>query len=101
MNITKERAKLEHMAHRVRTAMDEMAEMSTFFETEHLTRVAAWASGYDGDGAMYEAIPKGLIRKAGGRSSVIGLPADFALPDDSFVQDFGKEVNASIKALAA
>lgn len=101
IELTKERSKLENMAQRVLNAMDEIASMANFFESTHLIQVAAWASGYDGDGANYEALPNGLVRKAGGRSSVIGLPAGFTLPDDKFIRDFGKEVNMSIKALAA
>lgn len=96
--LSNERVKLESMAQKVLDAMEEIATMANFFESDHLQKIAAWASGHDGDGATYEPVANGLVRNG---SSVIGLPPGFALPDDSFLRDFGKEVNVSIKALAA
>lgn len=99
--LSTERAKLEDMARQVLTAMEEIAAMAQFFEQDHLAQVAAWANGFDGDGARYEARARSLVRREAAQTVVIGLPPNYALPDDSFIRDFGKEVNASIKALAA
>lgn len=99
--LMRECAALARLSRQALTAMEQISAMSQFFEQTHLEQVAAWANGYDGDGVVYETRPKGLIRKGGPNFADIGLPTGFALPDDSFIRNFGIEVSGSIKAIAA
>lgn len=99
--LMRECAALVRLSGQALMAMEQIFAMTQFFDQTHLEEVAVWANGYDGDVAQYAVRPKGLIRRGEPNLADVSLPAGFALPADSFIRNFGLEVNASIKAFAA